>query len=108
MTTTAPPAKVRFPLLRECLIAGGSVALFPVLKDWGRAKLDALLAEIEAADDVANEAYRELLFKPEFFLHKSGQRQLDADRMEATVILSEVAAVALHFIGRIGRKEANG
>ena len=43
-----------------------------------------------------------------FFLHRSGQKQLDAARMEATVILSEVAAVALHFIGGIGRKEANG
>jgi hypothetical protein len=95
-------AEQRFPLLTECLRMGGSVAMFPMLKDWNRPKLDALLAEIDAADDVANAAYR--VFKPHFFLHKSGQRQLDAARMEATAILSEVAAVALYFIGQTGQE----
>lgn len=50
----------KFPILRECLAEGEVARLFPLMKDWPHHKLNALLAELESADDLSQEAWGEL------------------------------------------------
>ena len=79
-------AKSKFPLLAECFkFSDSSPGLFPLLKDW---------------DQASDEAYGELAVKAEWFLSKSNSKALDHARLEVSLILSEIAAVALFFTDR--------
>ena len=89
-----------FPLVNECVAEGDVLALFPLMKDWDRAKLNALLEEIERADESATDAWGALALQAENFLSKRRSEALDKARMEAFCMLSEIASVAYYYIGR--------
>jgi hypothetical protein len=94
-------AETKFPLLVECFeFAQDSVGLFPMLKNWNQGKIKALLDEIDHADKSSEEAYGELAVRAEYFLSKSNSKALDHARLEVSLILSEIAAVALFFTDR--------
>src|SRR3954468_2308530 len=93
----------RFPLLTYCFQnSTSSVGLFPIMKEWNQKKLRNLLDEIEHADDVSAGAYGEMVLRAENFLSPSRSRALDEQRLEFTLILSEIAAVALHYVDQKG------
>lgn len=89
-----------FPLLNECVAQGDAWALFPLLKDWSREKLNELLEEINHADEGTTEAWGKLAVQAENFLNKRRSEALDKAKMETFCMLSEISSVALYYIGR--------
>lgn len=97
--------QVEFPMLRECLEQGGTVALFPLMKDWDRKRLNALLAELERADEMSDAAYGKLATSVEYFFSQQKSKDLDAARMELVCVMSEICSVALYYLGRAEVKD---
>jgi hypothetical protein len=95
----------KFPILKECLDQGGTVQLFPLMKAWDRTRLNALLAELEKADGMADQAYGELATSIEYFFSPTRSRSLDAARMELVCIMAEISSVALYYLGRAEVKD---
>lgn len=89
--------ETRFPLLRECFEAGSVVNLFPVMRDWSKAKIGRLLAEVEEFGKLATEEYSKLSVLPENFFSATASNSLDRARFEVDCILSEICSVAEHY-----------
>jgi hypothetical protein len=89
----------KYPLIAKCLKAGNVSNLFIELKDWPKEQLNALLTEIDTVDNEAEEVYKDLVFRTEFFFNRGNAEELDKSRMELRVVLSEIASVALHYLG---------
>lgn len=95
-----------FPLLNECVGQGDAWALFPLLKDWDKEKLNDLLIEIEHAEELSDQAYGKLALQAENFLNKRRAETLDKAKMEAFCMLAEIAGVAYYYIGKFEGTEA--
>ena len=92
--------------LQKCLDAGSVVGLFPLLHDWSRAELEALMADVELfhqeLEAKVDCAFRELAFQPQtFFSNQQSQALAQATseaRMHAMIICSEICSVALFYL----------
>jgi hypothetical protein len=98
------------PLLDKVFAAGGTGALFSLLKDWPKADLEQLLKDLDAffedAQKKLEEGRKVEMFKPEnFFSNRLSQRmnsQFDAAGFEVAGICGEIASVALFYLGDTG------
>jgi hypothetical protein len=91
----------KFPLLAKCYEAGDVLALFPLLMDWEDANLSQLLTECDEAARMVDERYGELATSAPYFFSKHRSDSLDKARFDLTMQLSEIASVALHYLGEI-------
>lgn len=91
--------ETKFPILRECFETGGTLALFPLMKDWSGEKLKSLISEVEAFSKLATEEWKKQTFLPENFFSASRSRSLDRARFEVDSVLSEICSVAYHYLG---------
>ena len=89
-----------FPLINECVAQGDTWALFPLMKNWSRERLNALLAEVERADEFTQEAWARLALQSGNFFSKRRSQDLDKEKMESLLMLSEICSVALYYMGR--------
>ena len=101
---TPPPVT---PRLRACFDAGGTVALFPLLKDWSKAELRALLADAKAyntaVQPIIDQAHGDLALKAENFLSATRSASVDAARRQVEIDLlamcSEIVSVCYFYLG---------
>jgi hypothetical protein len=101
----APPPVT--PRLRTCFDAGGVVALFPVLKDWSRAELRALLADVKAystaVQPIIAQAHADLALKTENFFSRERSASIDKAKQQIELdllgVCSEICSVAYFYLG---------
>ena len=94
--------------LRKCIDAGGVVELFPLLKDWPKDELKALVNDCgKLHEEFMAEVgvkYKEAVFKPENFFSQTRAKALDDAKKEAFFtslgICSEISSVALFYLDR--------
>lgn len=107
--TTQPVPPVVSRRLQKCFDAGGTLALFPLLKDWNKAELQSLLADVEAYDAamtaVIEYAHREIAFQPANFLSRSrskaADRAAEAAHFENLAMCAEICSVVYHYLGEV-------
>lgn len=93
--------------LQKCFDAGSVVDLFPLLKDWPRSELSALLEDIDryadSANDAIDSAHKEQAFRPEMFFSRKRSEELDkavhSVAMDIFAMCSEISSVALYYLG---------
>lgn len=94
------------PRLQTCLDAGSVVALFPILKDWSRQELQALLVDVDefhkTHSHTIGQLYRKTSLIPAVFFSPTLSDAVDdaADEMSRDLIImcSEIASVALYYL----------
>lgn len=98
--------------LKKVLEIGDTLALFPVLKDWPTAELQALLEDVEWYTDVSyaaiQKAWEKTAMEPSLFFNAENAKLLDRardeKRMEVVMIASEICSVAIFYLSERGIK----
>jgi hypothetical protein len=94
-----------FQLLNEAVAQGELGALFRLMQDWPKTKLNALLAEINEVDHAIEKEWNTLAFKAENFLSKTRGQALDEAHARVFAMLCEISSVVMYYIGKHEERE---
>jgi len=92
--------------LGKCFKAGGTVELFPLLAEWDKPTLKALIEQTkdfhcQIAMEI-EERWKEQVFKSEIFLSAERSKQVDdirkAQDLELVALCSEIVSVAMFYL----------
>ena len=99
--------------LKAVFAVGGTIALFPVLKDWSTVELRALLADVDAYYDFLNAAtdaaWQDTVLQVDYFFNRGKSALLDKQfkqmKIEILGMCSEICSVVYYYLNERGEDD---